>query len=165
MLAYFKLAVNRGAQAVRGVRVVKRRKTLIRRRARMKWFQFDEKRRTVTQIEFMIAEFERIAADLDQEIKIEQDRSGIHDPAHFAYSTYAKAVMQRRANLRRSAADLKLQLDDAKAAVAEEFDKMKKAELLDERHHMRERAEEEAREQAGLIGSAPLSPPNAAAPR
>jgi flagellar FliJ protein len=132
---------------------MKSRETLIQRRARLKRFQVDEKRRGVTQIESMIAELERIAADLDQEIKVEQDRSGIHDPAHFAYPTYAKAAMQRRENLRRSAADLKLQLDGAKAVLAEAFEEMKKVELLDER------------EQAGLMRSAPLSPTNAAAPR
>jgi hypothetical protein len=61
--------------------------------------------------------------------------------------------MQRRENLRRSAAGLKLQLDDAKAAVAEELEKMKKAELLDDRQQMRERSEEEAPgEPAGLLG-------------
>jgi flagellar export protein FliJ len=129
---------------------MKSRETLIR----LKRFQVDEKRRKVTQIESMIAEFERIATDLDREIKAEQDRSGIHDPAHFAYPTYAKAAMQRRENLKRSATDLKLQLDDAKATLAEAFEEMKKVELLDERDQMRERAEEEAREQAGLMRSA-----------
>ncbi|HEY4855425.1 MAG TPA: flagellar export protein FliJ [Xanthobacteraceae bacterium] len=129
---------------------MKSRETLIR----LKRFQVDEKRRKVTQIESMIAEFERIAAELDREIKAEQDRSGIHDPAHFAYPTYAKAAMQRRENLKRSVADLKLQLDDAKAALGEAFEEMKKVELLDERDQMRERAEEEAREQAGLMRSA-----------
>jgi flagellar export protein FliJ len=129
---------------------MKSRETLIR----LKRFQVDERRRKVTQIESMIAEFERIATDLDREIKAEQDRSGIHDPAHFAYPTYAKAAMQRRENLKRSVADLKLQLDDAKATLAEAFEEMKKVELLDERDQMRERAEEEAREQAGLMRSA-----------
>jgi flagellar FliJ protein len=125
---------------------MKSRETLIR----LKRFQVDEKRRKVTQIESMIAEFERIAAELDREIKAEQDRSGIHDPAHFAYPTYAKAAMQRRENLKRSVADLKLQLDDAKAALGEAFEEMKKVELLDERDQMREREEENAREQAEL---------------
>ena len=129
---------------------MKSRETLIR----LKRFQVDEKRRKVTQIESMIAEFERIATDLDREIKAEQDRAGIHDPGHFAYPTYAKAAMQRRENLKRSATDLKLQLDDAKATLAEAFEEMKKVELLDERDQMRERAEEEAREQAGLMRSA-----------
>jgi flagellar protein FliJ len=129
---------------------MKSRETVIR----LKRFQVDEKRRRVAQIELMIAEFERIAGDLEREIKVEQDRAGIHDPAHFAYPTYAKAAMQRRENLKRSAADLKLQLEEAKAALDEAFDEMKKVELLDERDQMRERADEEAREQSELMRSA-----------
>jgi flagellar FliJ protein len=125
---------------------MKSRETLIR----LKRFQVDEKRRKVAQIEVMIAEFERIAGDLEREIKAEQDRAGIHDPAHFAYPTYAKAAMQRRENLKHSAADLKLQLEDAKGALAEAFEEMKKVELLDERDQMRERADEDAREQSEL---------------
>jgi flagellar export protein FliJ len=118
---------------------MKSREKFIRRRADQKRFQVEEKRRRVTQIESMITEFERIAAALDQEIKAEQDRSRIHDPAHFAYPTYAKAAMQRRDNLKRSATDLKIQLDDAKAVFAEAFEEMKKIELLDEHHQMHER--------------------------
>jgi flagellar protein FliJ len=129
---------------------MKSRETVIR----LKRFQVDEKRRRVAQIEVMIAEFERIAADLEREIKTEQDRAGIHDPAHFAYPTYAKAAMQRRENLKRSAAELKLQLEDAKAALEEAFEEMKKVELLDERDQMRERADEEARQQSELMRSA-----------
>jgi flagellar protein FliJ len=125
---------------------MKSRETLIRLRK----FQVDEKRRKVAQIETMIAEFERMATDLDREIKAEQDRAGIHDPAHFAYPTYAKAAMQRRENLVRSADDLKVQLDDAKNALADAFEELKKVEMLDERDQARERAEEAAREQAGL---------------
>jgi flagellar protein FliJ len=129
---------------------MKSRETLIR----LKRFQVDEKRRKVAQIELMIAEFERIAGDLEREIKVEQDRAGIQDPTHFAYPTYAKAAMQRRENLRRSAAELRLQLEDAKGALGEAFDEMKKVELLDERDQMRERAEEDAREQSELMRSA-----------
>jgi flagellar protein FliJ len=125
---------------------MKSRETLIR----LKRFQVDEKRRQVVQIETMIAEFARIAGDLDREIQIEQDRAGIHDPAHYAYPTYAKAAMTRRDNLRRSADELKGQLDDAKAALGAAFEELKKVELLDERDQLRERATEEAREQAEL---------------
>ena len=117
---------------------MKSRETLLR----LKKFQVDEKQRRIAQIEAMIAEFERIAGDLEREIKSEQDRVGIHDPAHFAYPTYAKAAMQRRENLRRSAGELKLQLEEAKAAFEEALGEMKKAELLDERDQMRERAED-----------------------
>ncbi len=58
--------------------------------------------------------------------------------------------MQRRENLKRSADELKGQLDEAKAALGEAFEEMKKVELLDERDQMRERAEEDAREQSEL---------------
>ena len=125
---------------------MKSRETLIRLRK----FQVDEKRRKVAQIEAMVAEFERMAVDLEREIQVEQDRAGIHDPGHFAYPTYAKAAMQRRENLNRSADELKGQLDDAKAALGEAFEELKKVELLDERDQARERAEESAREQADM---------------
>src|SRR3981081_2224377 len=113
-------------------------------------FAVDKRRRKVAQIEGMIAEFERMAGDLEREIKSEQDRAGIHDPGHFAYPTYAKAAMQRRENLQRSADDLKIQLETATGALAEAFEEMKKIALLDERDQMREREEENAREQAEL---------------
>jgi len=125
---------------------MKSRETLIR----LKKFQVDEKRRKVAQIEGMIAEFDRMAGDLDREIVAEQDRAGIHDPAHFAYPTYAKAAITRRDNLKRSADELKGQLDDARAALGEAFEELKKIELLDERDQVRERTAENAREQAEL---------------
>jgi flagellar export protein FliJ len=125
---------------------MKSRETLIR----LKKFQVDEKRRKVAQIETMIAEFDRIASELDREIKVEQDRAGIHDPAHFAYPTYAKAAMTRRENLKRSSDELKAQLDDAQAALGEAFEELKKVEMLDERDQAREKAEAGAREQTEL---------------
>jgi flagellar export protein FliJ len=125
---------------------MKSRDTLIR----LKKFQVDERRRKVAQIEGMIAEFERMATDLDREIKTEQERAGIHDPAHFAYPTYAKAAMGRKENLKRSADDLKTQLDDAKASLGEAFEELKKVELLDERDQARERADDNTREQTEL---------------
>ena len=125
---------------------MKSRETLIR----LKKFQVDEKRRKVAQIEAMIAEFDRIATELDREIKLEQDRAGIHDPAHFAYPTYAKAAIQRRENIKHSADELRVQLNDAKEALAEAFEELKKVELLDERDQMRERAAVEAQEQSEL---------------
>ena len=125
---------------------MKSRETLIR----LKKFQVDEKRRKVAQIETMIAEFDRMAADLEREIRVEQDRAGIHDPGHFAYPTYAKAAIQRRENLKRSADELRGQLDDAKNALADAFEDLKKVELLDERDQIRERAVENAREQVEL---------------
>jgi len=125
---------------------MKSRNTLIR----LKKFQLDETRRRVAQIEAMIADFQRMATDLDREILAEQERAGISDPAHFAYPTYAKAAIARRENLKRSANELAVQLDEAKLALQESFEDLKKIELLDERDQVRDRAAEDAREQAEL---------------
>ena len=123
---------------------MKTRETLIR----LKRFQVDEKRRKVAQIEMMIADFERMANELDREIKAEEARSGISDVGHFAYPTYAKAAKGRRDKLIQSADNLRGQLDDAKSALAEAFEDMKKVEILDDREKVAERAAQGAREQA-----------------
>ena len=125
---------------------MKSRETLIR----LKKFQVDEKRRRVAQIEAMIADFERMAVDLEHEIKTEQERAGITDPTHFAYPTYAKAAIQRRENLTRSTEELRVQLEDAKVQLADAFEELKKVELLDERDQARERVAENAREQTEM---------------
>src|SRR5260221_5451839 len=125
---------------------MKSRETLIR----LKKFQVDEKRRRVAQIEGMIADFKRMSVDLEREIHSEQERAGINDPSHFAYPTYAKAAIQRRENLTRSADELRIQLEDAKTLLGEAFEELKKVELLDERDQARERAEENRPGQAEL---------------
>jgi flagellar protein FliJ len=127
---------------------MKSRETLVR----LKKFQVDEKRRKVAQIETMIAEFDRVTGELEREIRIEQDRAGIHDPAHFAYPTYAKAAIARRENLKRSIDELRIQLEDAKSALGEAFDALKKVELLDVRDQMREREADGASDPSDLHG-------------
>jgi flagellar protein FliJ len=117
---------------------MKSRETLVR----LKKFQVDEKRRKVAQIETMIAEFDRMSGELEREIRVEQDRAGIHDPAHFAYPTYAKAALARRENLKRSVDELRIQLEEAKSALGEASEDLKKVELLDVRDQMREREAE-----------------------
>jgi flagellar export protein FliJ len=123
---------------------MKSRNTLIR----LKRFQLDEQRRKVAQMEAMIADFQRMAADLEREIVAEQERAGIHDPSHFAYPTYAKAAMARRENLKRSIDELMAQLNGARIALQESAEELKRVELLDEREQMRDRAADEGREQA-----------------
>lgn len=125
---------------------MKSRDTLIR----LKRFQVDEKRRRVAQIQMMIADFDRMAVDLDREIANEEQKAGISDPAHFAYPTYARAASQRRDNLRRSALELNGQLEDAKAELGEAFEDLKKVEILEDRERSVERAAESARDQAAM---------------
>ena len=114
---------------------------------RLKKFNVDEKRRQVMQIEMMIADFERMATELDQQIEIEQTKTGISDVAHFAYSTFAKAALQRRDNLLASANDMRSKLENAQDQLAEALEDLKKIELLDQREHERERQEQNKLEQ------------------
>jgi flagellar protein FliJ len=125
---------------------MKSRATLLR----LKRFQVDEKRRRVTQIESMIAEFERMAGDLTREITTEEERAGISDPSHFAYPTYAKAAIQRRDNLRHSADELRTQLEEAQAELQDAFEDLKKVEILEDREQARERSAETTRDQAEM---------------
>jgi flagellar export protein FliJ len=89
-----------------------------------------------------------MAAELDQQIEIEQQKTGISDVAHFAYSTFAKAAIARRDNLLNSARDMKGTLESAQDALAEAVEDLKKVELLDQREHGREVEAQAKAEQA-----------------
>ena len=119
---------------------MKSRDTLIR----LKRFQVDEKRRRVTQIEAMISEFTRMAVELDREIAGEESRSGVTDPAHFAYSTYARAARTRRDNLHQSTGELRGQLEEARALLEEATGELAKVQTID----VRDKAAEVVRERS-----------------
>ena len=108
---------------------------------RSKRFHVDAKRRRVTQIETMIAEFTRMAGDLDREIAAEEQRAGIADLGHFAYPTYARAARGRRENLQRSTDELKDQLGEARAQLDDALAELDKAQGLEGRERNVERAE------------------------
>lgn len=125
---------------------MKSRDTLLR----LKRFQVDEKRRKLSQIETMVAEFERMATELDREIAIEEARAGIADRTHFAYPTYARAALQRRDNLIQSADEMRGQLEAARLELEEAFEDLKKFEILDDREQLKERVAEAVREQSEM---------------
>jgi hypothetical protein len=79
--------------------------------------ELNSTRMRVAQIEVMIADLDGTANALKGAIHAELKKTGIHDPAHFAYSTAAKAMTQRRDNLIRSIDELKRQLADANSRL------------------------------------------------
>jgi flagellar protein FliJ len=81
---------------------------------RLKRFEANEKARKVASLETMILDFEHMAADLSRQISAEEERTGVRDAVHFAYSTFAKAAALRRENLLTSASDLRVKLDAAR---------------------------------------------------
>ncbi|MCJ8519668.1 hypothetical protein ABID21_002608 [Pseudorhizobium tarimense] len=100
---------------------------------RLKEFQVNEKRRQLQQLQMMMAEFERMAKELEYQIGLEEKKSGITDPNHFAYPTFAKAARQRADNLEVSIRELRVQQDAAELAVEEAQAEFAKATALEER--------------------------------
>lgn len=108
---------------------------------RLKQFQVNEKRRQLTQLDTMIAEFDRMANELDVQIVAEEKKAGITDTNHFAYPTFAKAARLRRDNLKNSQFDLMQQKKAAEARLAEAEAELSKAEMLESRDSRAREAE------------------------
>lgn len=86
---------------------------------RLKEFQVNEKRRQLQQLQTMMNEFERMAKELVHQISIEESKSGITDPSHFAYPTFAKAARVRAENLQVSIRELRAQQEAAELVLEE----------------------------------------------
>jgi flagellar protein FliJ len=59
-------------------------------------FEVDETARKVAYLERIIRDFEALAFDLDRRINNEEVRTRIGDPAHFAYSSFARSALAGR---------------------------------------------------------------------
>lgn len=79
----------------------------------LKRFEANNKARIVAELEHTIRVFEGLANDLDRQVKAEEERTGVKDPTHFDYSTFARSASLRRDNLRASVAGLKAKLEVA----------------------------------------------------
>lgn len=108
---------------------------------RLKQFQVNEKRRQLAQLDTMIAEFDRMANELDMQIAAEEKKAGITDTSHFAYPTFAKAARLRRDNLKNSQYDLMQQKKAAESLLAEAEAELSKAEMLESRDSRTREAE------------------------
>jgi flagellar protein FliJ len=97
---------------------------------RFKAVQVEQHRRTIAQIQKAIVDLQLLADNLNCEISAAEARAGIHDPAHFAYPTFAKAAFQRRNNLMQSIDKLKIQLDTTKNVLRENKDELDAATRL-----------------------------------
>lgn len=96
-------------------------------------FEADEKARRVADLEQMIREFEQVASDLERQIQAEEDRTGIRDINHFAYSTFARSAAQRRDNLLNSARGLKSRLEAAVRERDEAVEQMARVNVGEQR--------------------------------
>lgn len=114
---------------------MKPRESLIRARQ----FEVEEKRQQAADLESMINDFRRMAADLDQQIEAEHLKSGIRDVNHFAYPPFAKAARQRRDNLMTSVEDLLGKLEATKRDLEAVEEELRRGEQAGERVEERSR--------------------------
>ncbi len=117
---------------------------------KLKRFEADEKVRKVAGMEQMIRDFESMVGDLDRQIQAGEDRTGVRDPMHFAYSTFAKAASVRRGNLRQSIDNLRLQLEGAVRERDEVLAGLTRNEDVEPREMMRPRRRAERESKAEM---------------
>jgi flagellar protein FliJ len=67
----------------------------------------EETRRKLSRIDWFIQEVSYEVKILDRAIAVEEKKSGITDPNHYAYPSYAKAASLRRDNLLSTIEELK----------------------------------------------------------
>jgi flagellar protein FliJ len=106
---------------------------------KLKRFDVAEKGRKAGDLEMMVRDFEAMILDLERQISTEEDRTGVKDATHFAYSTFAKAAAQRRENLITTIADLRVKLDTARAEHEKSLEDLKALEVTDTRDTERPR--------------------------
>ena len=100
---------------------------------RAKRFDADEKGRKAADIEVMMRDFELMSTDLERQIAAEEERTGVRDQNHFAYSTFAKAALLRRDNIRTTLVDLGAKLDNARREHDEAMAELRRVEAIDSR--------------------------------
>jgi flagellar protein FliJ len=105
---------------------------------RAKRFDVTAKARKVESLEAMVIDFENMALELTRQISCEEERTHVKDPAHVAYSTFAKATTLRRTKLLSSAADLRAKLDIARRELEEAEAELRALELVETRDSSRQ---------------------------
>jgi chromosome segregation ATPase len=98
---------------------------------RAKRFELNDRLRKLEDLEMMRRDFETTIFELDRQVTAEEERTGIRDKAHFAYSTLAQSVAQRRDKLVRSIDDLTIQIDAARVVVDALQDEVRRLEAED----------------------------------
>jgi flagellar export protein FliJ len=119
------------------------RETLIR----LHRFKADEAKRKLSAMLAMKADLERKSGELGQCLTDEQRRATENEIGRFAYPTFAKAIVTRRDNIKRSVEEIDRQIEAAREDVNACFRELKKYELIEEQRLRNEQAAEALRVQ------------------
>ena len=96
---------------------------------KLRRFEAEEKQNKVTDIQMMISDFARQAADLGRQIEMEEKTSGITDRNHFSYPSFAKSAITRQENLENSVKELETILVKAKEELETSIEELRKIEI------------------------------------
>ncbi len=116
----------------------------------------DEHRRRVAELQENVDALRDAAVRLEQELVREQDAARDDFMAAVAFSGYLKRALQRRQAFAGAIEDAERHLADARDAMAEAFQEMKRYELAEEARAKREREEERRKEEALLDETASI---------
>ena len=92
-------------------------------------WQLDEQRRKVTEFDNLAEKLRAELQRLDGEEQVEQQIAGGSHEANYAYSGYAKSLIDRRAKLAQSIAETEQQIVEARAALADAYAEVKRYEI------------------------------------
>lgn len=92
-------------------------------------WQLDEQRRKVAEIESLAEKLRAELRRLDGEEQFEQQVATDSHEANYAYSGYAKSLIDRRTKLARSIEETEQQIVEARTALADAFAEVKRYEI------------------------------------
>jgi flagellar FliJ protein len=120
-------------------------------------WQLDEQRRKVTEFENLAEKLRAELQRLDGEEQFEQQVAGDSHEASYAYSGYAKSLIDRRAKLAQSVQETEQQILDARAALADAYAEVKRYEIaaanrLLAKHRGIERLRQQELDEVALAG-------------
>jgi hypothetical protein len=104
-------------------------------------WQIDEKRRALAELQNQEDQVLAFAAQLEEQIKAEQQTARTQSEVAFGYANYAKAAIHQRARIAETLAQVRDQLIVATDDLAEAFQELKRYELAQEERVKREKAE------------------------
>ncbi len=117
---------------------------------RLHRWRLDEKRRELADLARLEDQFLADARRLEDEVAAEQEVAKSSELGSFSYGGFAVGVIERRKRIAASIAEVRRQIDDKTAEVADAFRELKRYEITQAERLKRQRADAERRAQAAL---------------
>lgn len=113
---------------------MKSRDTLIK----LHRFRADDAKSKLAGLESIKADLERKSHELDSHLSEEARRATENDIGRFAYPSFARSIRERKDNIAQSIAEIDRSIAEARIALHEAFQELKKFELAEESRLKRE---------------------------